>query len=558
MYNLEQENISYGDRKMQECLGISIADKVIRYAKVQKDSNNFKISSYGLKFFSNLEETINQIIEETNSTKISISTNITNEKYYYFNIFSLINKNYAEKAIKTEFESFCNENHINGQLYEGKYIYTKSLDNPDQSRIIYIYDKQEDIAEKASYFKKGRLDTLSPLPIVISNLISTERNKNSMIIDLEEKTTITTIINQNIYNVETIEQGMNEILEKINEKENSYSKSYEVCKNSTIYTMETDEYNTGNNEYLKYIIPTLYNITQEVQRIQESVKHIDNIYITGMGAVINNIDLYFKEYFKDAKVEILKPSILSDKSNINIKDYIEVNSAIALALQGLGEGIKEVNFIKGNFKENFKGILTSDISTLKFKLPKIDFKSSFQGKTDKVERILIRNIIIVLITAIIYAIGSTTIFRQIKNKISETEDVISYTNSQWTLADKDDREIIEKTKDYQKYKLNLENVSSAIETRRSRKNQITTLLNKIVYNIPKEVILTEIKNTEVTTSNSTVQHITIYAQAEKYEQLAYFKAKLKNANILDNITSSDGQKDGNTVRITIEGDLKTY
>ncbi len=542
---------------MQECLGVSITDKVIRYAKVQKDSNSFKVSSYGLKFYTNLEDALDQIITETNSSKIPISSNITNEQYYYFNIFSLTNKSYAEKAIKTEFESFCSENHINGQLYDGKYIYTKNLDNPDQSRIIYIYDKQEDIAEKTSYFKKARLETLSPMPIAISNLITAEKNKNSMIINIEEKTTITTIINQSIYSVDEIQDGMKEILEKINEKENSYSKSYEVCKNTTIYTMETSA-EDANNENLKYIIPTLFNIVGEVRRLQEIVKHIDNIYITGMGTVINNIDLYFKEYFHDSKVEILKPYFLNDRTNINIKDYIEVNPAIALALQGLGEGIKEVNFLKSDWKGGLKALLTSDISTLKFKKPKINFKSDMKGKIDRVERILIRNIIIVLITAIIYIIGSTAIFRQIKNKISETDDVIKYTKAQWTLANNDDKQIVEKTKDYQKYKLNLENVSSAIETRRSRKNQITTLLNKIVYNIPKEVILTEIKNTEITSSGKAVQHITIYAQAEKYEQLAYFKAKLKNASVLENITSTEGQKDGNTVKVTIEGDLKTY
>lgn len=246
---------------MQECLGISITDKVIRYAKVQKDANKFKVSSYGLKFYSNLEESIDQIITETNSSRISISTNVTNENYYYFNIFSLTNKSYAEKAIKTEFESFCNENHINGQLYEGRYIYTKNLDNADQSRIVYIYDNQEDIAEKTSYFKKVRLDTLVPLPIAISNLIDAEKNKNSMIIDLEDITTITTIINQSIYSVDKFQDGMKEILERINEKENSYSKSYEVCKNTTIYTMETTA-EDANNEYLKYIIPTLFNITR--------------------------------------------------------------------------------------------------------------------------------------------------------------------------------------------------------------------------------------------------------------------------------------------------------
>ena len=43
---------------------------------------------------------------------------------------------------------------------------------------------------------------------------------------------------QKIYNVETIEEGAKTVLDSINVKENSYSKAYEICKNSTIYTME--------------------------------------------------------------------------------------------------------------------------------------------------------------------------------------------------------------------------------------------------------------------------------------------------------------------------------
>ena len=38
------------------------------------------------------------------------------------------------------------------------------------------------------------------------------------------------------------------------------------------------------------------------------------------------------------------------------------------------------------------------------------------------------------------------------------------------------------------------------------------------------------------------------AQSSIYEQLAYFKAKLKNANVLDNIVSTEGQNDGTNIK----------
>lgn len=553
---------------MQECLGISINNKLIRYARVSKDNDIYNVTSYGVKFYDNIDTAINQILSETDNHTIPVSSEISNEKYYYFNIFSLANRNYAEKAIKTEFESFCTENHLNKNLYDSRYIYTKNVQNQDQSKIIYVYDSENELAERKAAFGNADLETLVPMTTTLPNLMKVEKNRNSMIINLEERTTITTIINQAIYNVDILDEGMEEVLDKISERENSYSKAYEICKNSTIYTMETTE-GTGNNEYLQYIVPTLYKIVQEIQKIKERFPKIDNIYLTGMGTVINNIDLYFKEYFKESKVEILKPFFLEDKMNINIKDYIEVNSAIALALQGLGLGIKNLNFMKRDWKTELKTLLSSDVNmkdikmtkfNLKLKNKNVNLKSKvdLSGELDRVERLLLRDCAVVLIVIIMYSVGSSILVKQINAKIKETDDVTLYANSQLSLANSDSSKVNERTKDYQKYKTNLENVSSAIETKRSRKNQITTMLNKIVYNIPKEVQLTEIKNTETTDSGKTVQHIIIHAQSTKYEQLAYFKAKMKNANVLDNITSTEGQKDGEYVKIIIEGDLKTY
>lgn len=553
---------------MQECLGISINNKLIRYARVSKDNDIYNVTSYGVKFYDNIDTAINQILSETDNHTIPVSSEISNEKYYYFNIFSLANRNYAEKAIKTEFESFCTENHLNKNLYDSRYIYTKNVQNQDQSKIIYVYDSENELAERKAAFGNADLETLVPMTTTLPNLMKVEKNRNSMIINLEERTTITTIINQAIYNVDILDEGMEEVLDKISERENSYSKAYEICKNSTIYTMETTE-GTGNNEYLQYIVPTLYKIVQEIQKIKERFPKIDNIYLTGMGTVINNIDLYFKEYFKESKVEILKPFFLEDKMNINIKDYIEVNSAIALALQGLGLGIKNLNFMKRDWKTELKTLLSSDVNMKDIKMTKFNFKLKnknvnlkskvdLSGELDRVERLLLRDCAVVLIVIIMYSVGSSILVKQINAKIKETDDVTLYANSQLSLANSDSSKVNERTKDYQKYKTNLENVSSAIETKRSRKNQITTMLNKIVYNIPKEVQLTEIKNTETTDSGKTVQHIIIHAQSTKYEQLAYFKAKMKNANVLDNITSTEGQKDGEYVKIIIEGDLKTY
>ena len=551
---------------MQSCLGITIAENLIKYAKVEKESNSFKVKSYGIKFFDNLElgATINQIIDETDSRKIPISVNTSNEKYYYLNIFNLTNENYAKKAIQTEFESFCGENHLNANTFEGRYTYTRDALNTDRNKVIYIYNSKVELEQTYNMFKGARLTTATPISIALPNIVRAEKNKNVMIVDIDTKTTITTMLNQNIYNIDILNQGLKEALETINEKENSLLKSYEVCKNTTIYTMDMQSsQNMGeNSEYLSYIVPCLYKIAQELQNIIKNYKHIDTVYLTGLGSVINNVDLYFQEYLQGTKVEILKPFFLDNNSKVNLKDYIEVNSAIALAIQGLGFGVKTLNFAKGGVGfDGLKKLASMDLKDLKdvkIEIPKLNF--DFKGSMDRIEVSLTTYSLIVVIIAIVFCIASTFLKNSMNVSISKAEDMISYTTKQIALVNSDDNKIIGKTQDYQKYKSNLENTSSAIETKRSRKNQITTMLNKIIYTIPKEAQITEIRNTEKLSSdgNATVQHITIYVQSKGYDKLAYFKAQLKSANVLDNIVSTEGVKDGEYVKIAIEGDLKTY
>lgn len=560
---------------MQECLGVSVNDRFIKYAKVLKDNNSFKVSSYGVKFYKNieLESKIKEIVQDTNSLRTPISVNIKDEKYYNFNLFNLANKGYAQKAIETEFESFCSENHLNSNALEGRYFYTKDINEQDKNKVIYIYDNKGDLEERINLFKNSSLQCVTPISTAIPNILQIEKNKNVMIVNLEDITTITTIIDRNIYNVDISSMGLKEAFDRINEKENSELKTYEILKNTTIYTMEMQSNVTdvANNEYLQYIVPELYKIVNEITTMVDNYKKIDQIYLTGYGTVINNVDLYFQEYFKGIKVEILKPFFINSIPNANIKDYIEVNDAIALGIQGLGFGIKKLNFRKEDTWEKIKTLLTSDVSlggnvkvnkaskaNKKSLKDRFNFNFDFSGKFKNLDRGLISDCIVLLLIIIFYCTSSSIITKQINSSIAKTNEVIQDTTTQIQNAQADDSKILGKKTDYEKYKTNLENTSSAIENKRSRKNQIPTLLNKIVYTIPKGVQLTSIKNTEITKNGQTVQHITIEAQSPKYEQLAYFKAKIKNANILEDVVSTEGEKDTTNVKITIEGNLRNY
>ena len=106
--------------------------------------------------------------------------------------------------------------------------------------------------------------------------------RNSLIINIEEETSFTTIVNGKIYRINKIEDGMKQILDSISLKENSYAKAYEICKNTTIYTSEGQGLQSEENEYLEEIVPRLYNIVEKAKEIMiENEIEIEDIYITG-------------------------------------------------------------------------------------------------------------------------------------------------------------------------------------------------------------------------------------------------------------------------------------
>ena len=546
---------------MQESLGISINKQVIKYAKLTKNNNQIEVASFGMKFYDDLERNINQIINETNSANIPICINTKDEKNSYFSVFGLLNKNDTKKTISTEFETLCSDNHLNANAYEGRYIIVSDLVNKDRNRVIYFYESKNDLEEILSTIKTGKVKSVTPLATSIANIADIKKGENVMIVNIEEKTTVTTILNQRVYSVDSIPNGMQEIIEKINEKENSYSKAYEICKNTTIYTMETNENDDPNNRYLSYIVPTLFNIVQEVKKIKEEYNKIDKIYLTGLGTAINNIELYFQEYFQESKCEILKPFFAINNNKINIKDYIEVNSAIALAMEGLDYGLKSLNFKTSSWKDDLNTLLHSDVKSLgknkktSAKSSSFSFDMNMKGTLKPSEMWLVRGCVTVLMIMIIYSVCSVFLSNQISQKTQDAQDVTADTNKQVAAVTSDDNKVLEKKKDYDSFMAELDDASSQIESKRSRKNEIPTLLNQIVYIIPKSVQLTRINNTEVTVDGQTRQHITITAQSTKYEQLAYFKARISNNGYLENVTSTEGTKEGDYVVVTIEGDL---
>lgn len=540
---------------MTSCLGIFIEPNIIKYAKISKDHDVLRVESFGIKFYDKLGEAINQVISDTYSYKTPISINLSEESYQYFYMFTLLNKNDLKKAIQTEYEAFCSDKNINKNAVETRYVLVNTIDDKEKVKVIHMAVDKASIANQEQPFSDYRVSTIAPISISISNIANLKQKENLLIVNMENETTVTTVVDQRVYQVDKFPEGAGDVLGDIALKENSYSKAYEICKNSTIYTMEGQELQEESNEYLDNIMPTLYKIATNVKEIMsdETLK-ITKVYLTGTLSVINNVDLYFQEVLENEKCEILKPFFITDTPKISIKDYIEVNSAIALALQGLEYGVKDVNFKKQTFNERLNNSLAklnigksedSGSGKTKGKL-NLDLGGSF----DLTETWLLRTLGGLFILIIVYTSLSLFINRSIESKNEQLAYVKEDTQNKINLVMADIKKVNSKTSDYESLSENLKNISNEVSENNKNRNNIPNLLSEIMYAIPKGVQITSIENT-------TSKHIIIQAQSEKYEQLGYFKAILRTKGILspDTIVSSPGEKTENLVKVVIEGDL---
>ena len=503
---------------MSTCLGLYIEQSLIKYAKVSKDRDQIKVESFGVKFYDNLDQTIKQIVEETYSYRTPISINLSEEMYNFFQVFALLNKKDLPKAIKTEFEAYCGDKNYNPNVFETRYAITPDTQEKEKLKVIHISENKIELNKKIQKFSSYRLQNVIPISMAISDITKFEPKENCLIVNIEESTTITTILDQNIYDIKTLDIGSQEILDRINVKENSYQKAYEICKETTIYTSEGKELTEEETGYLEDIMPTLYDILGQIRKIiNDSMDKIEKVYITGTGALINNIDLYFEEYLENVHCEILKPSFIKISPEINIKDYVEVNSAISLALSGLGQGISGMNFKKSSLMDKLPDILKMEVGAKK-KTTKEDkklksnlFTIDFNVPLDKIEKALLRSSIGILILFIVYSSFASLINKQIELKKEQAQESIDNTNSQIELVNNDIQNAQNKTSEYTSKINNLDEINKKLQENNRLKKSIPNLLNKLMYVMPNEVQLTSIQNT-----NST--HIEIQAQSKSYAQ----------------------------------------
>lgn len=535
---------------MQSSLGIYIEDNLIKYAKVVKDRDNIKVEAFGTKFYDNVEQAISQIVNETGSQKTPIAVNLPGGYYDYFDLFALLNASAMKKSVDIEFEMLCADKGIDKNDMEKRYIFLLDQDDADKMKVLNVSIMKDELETLKDKFSDYSLTTIEPLPISIANLITPNEGQNELIVNLERETTLTFLQGGNIDKVDTIDTSIMEAFNKILDVENSREKAYEILKNTTITSQEIS--GGEGNEYLEVVVPVLFKILNEIkEKMNEYGKQINKVYFTGTGIVINNVDMYFQDRFNDIQCDLIKPSFIDSQSlKIGIKDYIEVNSAIALALNGAHiAGTDELNF---GSKQSALNLGKLDISPSNIKVK--SFKETAGQSLDAFEKMAVRIAFLSIIVIICYSVITKNLMTNMTEKQEDTASSMNLSQTAVSQMDIDKAEIDYMTAEYDAMRSRLDNRLVVDGESIFAEKEITDFLQKVGSTIPKEVKLVTLENTQG-------RHFVIEARAIKYQQLGYFKSLLRINNILTNIQASTGIKyhdsdtDEDYVLITIEGDL---
>jgi len=534
---------------MLSCLGIYIDKNLIKYAKVKRVKDSYTVEAYNVETFENLREAIVKVIKETNSERVPVSVSISNELYNYFDVFSALEKKDITKSLDIEFEMVCNEKKYDKESIESRYILMDNMEDPDKYKSLYVSVNKKELDELINILSNYKLHSISTVSTSITNLIPDDEG-NIAIVNIENETKITKVIDGQITRVDVLNSGLEEIVGKINKIEMSWKKAYDVFKNITIYNNEAQSIDENENEYLDIVMPVLYKIASEVQKKVNSYKEkISKVYITGLGATINNIDLYMQEFLNKTRCEILKPFFIDPTSiRVPVKEYIEVNSAIALALDGLGFLNTDLNFAPYSRFENNIDSLANSTEDFDIK----NWKDGFNEAYSIYEKVLLRAIIIMILIIFGFSITSKILSEKINKQMALATDKYQETSSQIEDINTKISKIQSYVDTYSSIVSSVDSLSDVTITNRNNrvvpKDAIPNLLNELMFVIPQQVQITSIKNTEN-------KHIVIEAVSEKYEQLGYFSSAIEVGEILKNVQTSSGSKTDSLVQITIEGDL---
>ena len=343
-----------------------------------------------------------------------------------------------------------------------------------------------------------------------------------------------------------------------------------------------------SRDILDVAIPILYDIRQQVDTIVTPyLKDVKKIYITGTGAIISNIDLYFNEIFLDHECEVIKPFFIY-RDEPNIKEIMEVNSAIALALDGVGMSDPDLDF-------NAVAKKAAGVVTAKKKIEEMHLKEKVQeykkktirfikglnapvkkkkrnvafdegllenssnigiDEDDELENVKYGRIDAGLVKLasfsasflLAYCIASTIITNQLTEKTSIANREIARANSVITAAQSDAAYLKSVADDYVEVTNKLSSILVKINQSvlaQGNNFDIPNFLSELMFIMPSSVRVTSINVDKI-------GNVKIEAESGQYAQLGYFVSKLKLAEVLKDV-DMQVVSDSGSIKIIVSG-----
>lgn len=590
---------------MPSCLGICIEKNLIKYAKLTREKNSqvTQIDSFGIKFYDSLADTVNEIIDETQSATTPICVGLNSEDYTTVNVFSGLSQKDIKSLVNSEFQSLCKEKEVNPAALDMRFKLVKNTGMQDTYKAICIAANNTELSNLGQVFSNYKLSGILSVGLSAQNLFRNRGTTEKMaVVNIEDDTKVTVFSNGEIAEIVSLPIGMDEVFTRLADKFNSYARAYEACKGVNAYTDADLSLDDEAREINDVLMPVLYDLKQRIVSVLEAYNtNLKSIYITGTGVIINNIDLYFQEAFPNIDCEILVPYFVEKERN-DIKDILEVNNALAVAAYGLDGVDKETDFYLNNSylrTEAGKKMLKKDIpvkdimnnaikwmddlnSKMKRKvktkprkvsvafddevehLDQINASSDFEvgGASaipnqqvedeeklyDPVDEWLCRVAISTGIAFIAYTGVSHYTGVMLADKLALTNSRTAKVETQIKNVQTDIDYINQQSAEYKTKTNNLSKILETIRTQQERSFDVPNLLSRLMFSIPDEVKVTSIKVTQN-------EEVSISAESGRYTQLGYFVSKLKLEGVLEQVNMRVVSMDADSIKIVISGVL---
>ena len=577
---------------MASCLGISVGKNLIKYAKMSKEKNaiTMNIEAYGVKFYDVLTQTIEEIIRETKSAEAEISVCLTSDFYQNTECFKTMNKKEKTSYLQSQFEELCQKDGTNAGNYDVRFIMAENPTDPSSDKVICVGASKVELTNLWQALQNYKFQSVSAIGPSIVNLLKDKgAASSSVIINIEDETKLTLVKFGSISDIVSIPVGMDEVITKLADKYNSYAKAYSACKGVDAYSESDLSLDTDAQVVRDALMPTLYDLKTRIKMAVEPILgEFTDVYITGTGIIVNNIDLYFSEIFPGKKVELLVPYFVNKERN-SLKDVLEVNSALAASSYCLNGINKEEDFLaSGAFlkKErlqkqfSFRAIFTNvkdkvdeiNKKTLKTrksskKKKKIEFDNevenlqqlggageysapSFEEDVeyyDPMAEWFIRIAISLVAAWVAYTIVAFIVQSSIQKKIDTVSANKAKTDYAITQVQADRDTIQKKADEYKSKVADLERVIGLARLRQERSYDVPNFMSQLMFIIPVDVKVTSI-------SIGTNDAVILEAESGRYAQLGYFVSRLKLAGILKDVGIEVVQMDSD-IKIKVNGVL---